>query len=398
MYHASILDSDIYKFSMQAALCKMYPRVFSRYKFINRNSREFPNDFAKRLRQIVDSFRAISLTKAEKDFMTERCYYLNPVYLDFLAGYRYDPKEVAITQVEDSLDVMIMGPSYRTVLWEVPLMATISELYFEMTGQTCWSEDKRHATNLFKAKTFAEMDVYYSEFGTRRRYSYKIQDEVVNDLKQYGDGHMLGTSNVHLAMKHDLIPMGTVAHEWYSLHAAMYGFKMANDTANEAWVNVYNGDLGTALPDTFTTDAFLKSFNTKYAKLFDGMRQDSGNPLVFLDKCVAHYKKLRINPQLKMLMFSDNLNSFKKIKEIHDACNGKVIDRYGIGTWLTNDLMTEELGQNITAIKPLNMVIKLIAVNFAGEWVNTIKLSDDPKKYTGDPETINLCKQTLGIK
>jgi nicotinate phosphoribosyltransferase len=116
-------------------------------------------------------------------------------------------------------------------------------------------------------------------------------------------------------MKYDLLPVGTVAHEWYSLHAALYGFKMANEMATQAWVDVYNDDLGTALPDTFTTDVFLKSFNTLFAKLHDGVRQDSGNPIDFLDKIVNHYKKLRINPATKMVLFSDNLkNSLAIIK------------------------------------------------------------------------------------
>jgi nicotinate phosphoribosyltransferase len=207
-------------------------------------------------------------------------------------------------------------------------------------------------------------------------------------LKKFGKGHLLGTSNVHLAMKHDIIPMGSVAHEWYSLHGALFGFKQANEAANEAWVKVYQGDLGTALPDTFTSDVFLKSFNTKYAKLFDGVRQDSGKPLIFLNKFVEHYKKLRINSLFKMVLFSDNLKKIEQISEIHDECKGKINDRYGIGTWFSNDV----------GVKPLNMVIKLVACNFDGEWIDTVKLSDDEGKNTGKSEVVSLCKKALNLE
>jgi nicotinate phosphoribosyltransferase len=386
-YHVSLIDSDIYKFTMQMAICQLYPRVLNHYRFVNRDNREFPDGFDKCLIEIVDSFRGIALKKDEKDFMLEKCYYLNPVYLDFLSGYRYDPKEVIIKQEGPKLSLDIIGPAYHTVLWEVPLMATISELYFEMTGQRGYDLEKLTEINKQKAQDLAYIDVYYSEFGTRRRKSFENQNKVVEDLKKYGKGHLLGTSNVYLAMIHDLMPAGTVAHEWYSLHAALYGFIMANEKANDAWISVFHGDLGTGLPDTFTTDVFLQSFNTKYAKLYDGLRQDSGEPLAFLEKVLAHYNKLRVNPLYKMLLFSDNLKSIEQIKTIHEACKGRTNDRYGIGTWLSNHV----------GVKPLNMVIKLIGCLFDETygWVNTIKLSDDINKNTGDLETIELCKKTL---
>ena len=386
-YHVSLIDTDLYKLTMQMAICQMYPKIISHYQFINRDGREFPDGFGKRLQEIVDSFRGIVLLKEEKDFLREKCYYLSPVYLDFLKGYSYDPSEVKIVQEGPVLDMDIIGPAYRSVLWEVPLMATTSELYFEMTGQKPFKEDKRHTVNQMKALELAAADAYYSDFSTRRRFSHDNQSMVIADLKKYGQGHLLGTSNPHLAMEHDLISMGTIAHEWYSLHAALYGFKMANQMATEAWVNVFQGDLGTALPDTFTTDVFLKTFNTKYAKLHDGVRQDSGKPTDFIDKVVAHYNKLRVNPQFKMALFSDNLKSIDQIRDIKKHLAGRMIDRYGIGTWFSNDV----------GVKPLNMVIKLVACQIDGEWINTVKISDDSGKNTGDSATINLCKETLGI-
>jgi len=389
-YHVDILDTDQYKFTMQNGICKLYPRVQAQYNFKNRDNREFPDGFGKRLTEIIDSFRDIRLTNDGYDYLRnkEKFYYLDPVYIDFLRAYRYDPKEVTIKQEGPDLWVKINGLWHRTVLWEVPLMGTISELYFEMTGQKSLPEDDLQLNDIKKATDLAEINVYYSEFGTRRRYSFKNQDRVVRLLKEYGQGHFLGTSNVYLSMKHNLLSMGTVAHEWYQAHAAMFGYKQANIMANEAWVKVYEGNLGTSLPDTFTTDVFLRSFNTVFAKLFDGDRQDSEKPLVFMEKIVAHYKKLRINPMHKYILFSDNLKSIEAIREIHQACLNRIPDRYGIGTWFSNDV----------GVKALNMVIKLTSCNYAGEWVPTVKLSDDPGKHNGDVDEVELCKKVLGIK
>jgi nicotinate phosphoribosyltransferase len=242
--------------------------------------------------------------------------------------------------------------------------------------------------NRKKAEALADLDVYYSEFGTRRRYSSDNQDRVIKDLKRYGKDHMLGSSNVYFAMLNHLLPVGTVAHEWYSMHAALFGYAMANQMATDAWVDVYKGDLGTALPDTFTTDVFLKTFSTLHAKLHDGLRQDSGSPIAFLIKVLEKYRSLRVDPSTKMILFSDNLNSIDKIARIKNECKSQVIDRYGIGTWFTNDL----------GLKAMNMVIKLLAVDAGQGWVDTVKLSDDPMKNTGEGEEVALCKKVLKIK
>lgn len=388
-YHTSLIDSDQYKFNMQNGICMLYPRVRARYTFKNRDGREFPDGFGKRLQEIIEGYQSndMMLQRDEYDFLREKCYYLNPVYMEFLRGYRYDAKEVTIKQIGSKLEVSIEGYWHRTVLWEVPLMATISELYFEMTGQVGDTLEKRQLTNMDKAIRLAALDVFFSDFGTRRRFSFENQEQMVIAMKKFSDGHLLGTSNPYIAMRQGLTPMGTIAHEWYQFHGARYGYKMANEMANEAWVQVYQGDLGTALTDTFTTGAFFKSFNTKYAKLFDGVRQDSGDPIVFIDKAVEHYQKLRINPMYKYAMFSDNLKLFDVIKAIHDACQGRIVDRYGIGTWLSNDV----------GVKPLNMVIKLTGVNWDGEWVPTVKLSDDVGKHTGETDEVELCQKVLGI-
>jgi nicotinate phosphoribosyltransferase len=386
-YHIDILDTDLYKLTMQNAICTLYPKVLAEYTFKNRDNREFPDGFGKRLREIVDDFRRHTLNKDGFDFLKEKCYYLNPVYLDYLKGYRYDPNEVLIEQEGSKLLVKVIGLWARTVLWEVPLMATISELYFEMTGQKGEEDRTKRCGKVVKKATEFDMNkIYYSEFGTRRRYSFENQREVIADLKDYGST-LVGTSNVFLAMAYNLMPSGTVAHEWYQFHGARYGYKAANEMANEAWIQVYQGDLGTALTDTYTSDIFFESFSTKYAKLFDGIRQDSGNPITFIDKAVDHYKRLRINPMYKYAMFSDNLKSMDQIISIHNACKDKIIDRYGIGTWLSNDVN----------VKPLNIVIKLTGVSFDSTWNSAVKLSDDINKNNGNDKEVELCKRTLGI-
>jgi nicotinate phosphoribosyltransferase len=386
----SILDTDLYKLSMQFAIMKTFPDAEVEYTFTNRNNTPFPDGFDYELRKEIDSMRNLALTQEEKKFLQEKCgHYLDRPYLDFLYGYRYDPSEVGVVLKDGELSIKIRGFWYRTVLWEVPLMATISELFFKMTGQEPTNRASREKNNIQKGQTFQTNNLILSEFGTRRRYSYEIQDEVVSDLKScYGsDKFLKGTSNVHLAMKHGLNPHGTHAHEWFMFMGAQYGFKMSNTMGLKHWSDVFHGELGIALSDTLTTDVFFKSFDTKFAKLFDGVRHDSSDPFEFADKTVNHYKKLGIDPNLKQIVFSDSLNTNLCI-EIHNHCKGKIRDSFGVGTHLTNDV----------GVKPLNMVIKLTSAKILGEWVPTVKLSDNPGKHTGDKKTIELCKEILNIK
>jgi nicotinate phosphoribosyltransferase len=386
----SILDTDLYKLSMQFAIMKTFPDAEVEYTFTNRNNTPFPDGFDYELRKEIDSMRNLALTQDEKKFLQEKCgHYLNRPFLDLLSGYRYDPSEVGVVLKDGELSIKIRGFWYRTVLWEVPLMALISELFFKMTGQEPTSRAAREKNNIQKGLAFQTNNLILSEFGTRRRYSYEIQDEVVSDLKScYGSNKFLkGTSNVHLAMKHGLNPHGTHAHEWFMFMGAQYGFKMSNTMGLKHWSDVFHGELGIALSDTLTTDVFFKSFDTKYAKLFDGVRHDSSDPFEFTDKTVSHYKKLGIDPNLKQIVFSDSLNTNLCI-EIHNYCKGKIKDSFGVGTHLTNDV----------GVKPLNMVIKLTSAKILGEWVPTVKLSDNPGKHTGDKKTIELCKEILNIK
>ena len=391
----SILDSDLYKFSMQFAIMKTFPNAEVEYTFTNRNSTPFPDGFDYELRKEIDLMRNLALTQEEKSFLQEKCgHYLDRPYLDFLYGYRYDPSEVGVVLKDGDLNIKIRGFWYRTVLWEVPLMALISELFFKMTGQKPTERRERQQNNIEKGKSFHVNSMLLSEFGTRRRYSYQIQDEVVADLKScYGSKDFLkGTSNVHLAMKHGLNPHGTHAHEWFMFMGAQYGFKMSNYMSLKHWSDVFHGELGIALTDTLTTDIFFRSFDTKFAKLFDGVRHDSADPFEFADKAIKNYLELGIDPSTKTIVFSDSLNTDLCI-QIHKYCTDiyskeKIKHSFGVGTHLTNDV----------GVKPLNMVIKLTAAKVLGEWIPTVKLSDNPGKHSGDKKTIELCKEILNIK
>ncbi|WP_394425152.1 nicotinate phosphoribosyltransferase [Vreelandella stevensii] len=385
----SLLDNDFYKITMQNAVIKRFPYAHARYAFINRGEHAFSEGFGEALRGEVDRMVALCLTEEEKRYLETTCPYLDPTYLDFLAGFRYDPREVTIEQQGGELSVVIEGPWYRTILWEVPLMALISELWYRLRGVAVSKEDEA----LIEQRTREKIELYrqhglkIAEFGTRRRFSFAVHDRVVEALRHYGGEAFSGTSNVLLAMRHGVKPIGTHAHEWFMFHGARFGFKMANSLALEHWVDVYRGDLGIALTDTFTTRAFFESFDKKFAKLFDGVRHDSGDPIEFADATIAHYRRLGIDPLSKTIIFSDALTP-EKVERIRAFCQGRIGMAFGIGTNFTNDI----------GVAPMNMVIKMVEARPEGQgWLPVVKLSDVPTKNTGDPEMIALAKKVLSM-
>jgi nicotinate phosphoribosyltransferase len=381
----SILDNDLYKFTQQQAVVELYQRESVKYDFINRGKTTFPDKFDLRLRQELKMMEQLFLKESESNFLTKKCgRYLKPTYIDLLKSYRYDSSEIEITQNSGELAITITGYWYRTILWEVPLLALISELYFIMTDKPIYSRKQRLKNNIDKGIKFYENEVKVADFGTRRRYSYANHLEVVQDLLSVSDdgiSSMVGTSNVHIAMVTGIHPIGTHAHEWISGIAALKGYSYANKNMMDDWIKVYQGELGIALTDTFGHDAFLKDFSTFYAKLFDGVRHDSGDPFLFTEKIVHHYKSLGIDPISKTIVFSDGLNSNLAI-ELKKYCKDVGIKcSFGIGTHFTNDV----------GIEALNIVIKMIAIN--GRHV--VKLSDVKDKETGDVDTVELVKRMV---
>jgi nicotinate phosphoribosyltransferase len=384
---SSLLDNDFYKITMQRGVIRLFPEAQARYALINRGGHVYPPGFAQALRHAVDQMAGLKLTHDEKCFLQANCPYLNPVYLDFLQGYCYNPDEVQITQVDGKLQVSVEGLWYRTILWEVPLMSLICELYYELTGAKRVSDEEITIQTHQKIEAYAKLGVKIAEFGTRRRYSYEVQRRVVAALKANGRGAFVGTSNVHLAMLNQTKPIGTHAHEWFMYHAACYGYKMANALSLENWVRVYRGDLGIALSDTYTTEVFFLQFDKMLAKLFDGVRHDSGDPLMFANKMIAHYRSLGIDPMSKTIIFSDGLN-YDKVARIANYCHDKIGMSFGIGTNFSND----------AGPPAMNIVIKMTEAKPAHQqWTPVVKLSDEHGKYTGLPGEIKLAKNILGI-
>jgi nicotinate phosphoribosyltransferase len=238
--------------------------------------------------------------------------------------------------------------------------------------------------DIIKCRRLVENNILFSEFGTRRRYSYENQERIVRLFTENAEEIFLGTSNVYFAYKYKTKAIGTVAHEWFMVHGALYGYKLANKLALDNWYNVFNGFLGIALSDTYTSDYFIKNFDVHNAKLFDGVRQDSGDPFLFVDKIIDRYKELNINHQTKLIIFSDNLNIDLAV-EIKNYCTGKIKPLFGIGTHFTNDL----------GVNPLNIVIKISSVMINNEWLNTVKLTDDPMKYSHNSKEIEHCINTI---
>ncbi len=383
----SILDNDFYKITMQHAVVKLFPRAKARYQFINRGRHSFPPGFDKALRKAVDAMAGLRLSKEEKKYLAATCPYLDPTYLDFLQGYCYDPEEVSIRQEGDQLQVSIEGFWYRTILWEVPLMALISELYYPQNQLERQSDEEVSRIARSKIEKYKEMGVAIAEFGTRRRHSYKVHQLIIDTLKQYGGGTFVGTSNVHLAHQMQVKPIGTHAHEWFMFHAARYGFKMANTLGLQHWAEVYRGDLGIALSDTYTTAVFIEQFDKMFTKLFDGVRHDSGDPVEFAKSIITHYERMGVDPRSKTIVFSDALN-YEKVSRIASYCKGKIGMSFGIGTNFTNDV----------GLKPMNMVVKMTETQPEGsQWIPVVKLSDEAGKHTGDETAIRLAKDILNI-
>ena len=386
----SILDTDLYKFTTSYAYSKLYPRAYGQFRFIDRAKTRYPEGFAELLRQELQQMAELQLTRDEAQFLTRELPYLPPTYIDFVRGFRFDPDEVHVSQDEEGqLSIVAEGLLYRVTLWETPILALVSELYYKVLGV---EPDLAYAEQsiIAKAQRLKEEGITFSMFGMRRRFSSDIEDRVTRLLKEYSGTNFYGTSNVYFAYKHGLRVSGTHPHEWVQFHGAMFGYKMANYMAMEDWINVYDGDLGTVLTDTYTTDVFMRNFSKKHAMLFTSLRHDSGDPLLFADKVIARYRELRVDPQIKYIIFSDSLDAERAI-EIAKHCTGRIGTSFGIGTNFSNDVGA--------GIQPMNIVMKLWKCKMTekDKWHPCVKLSDVDGKHTGEPEEIDLAQRTLGL-
>ncbi|MDE6161677.1 MAG: nicotinate phosphoribosyltransferase, partial [Muribaculaceae bacterium] len=381
-------DDDLYKFTMCCAVMENYPRAQVRYRFIDRSDRVYPVGFASELMQQIRALESLAITGDEVDFMRRRCSYLPEWFFSFLKGYRYDSRMVQARQDEEGhLSVEFEGSWSYAILLEVKVLAIISELYYVMTGQEAGLDyDDFYVRSRDKAARLIEAGCEFSDFGTRRRASFAAQDTAVRAMKEcdarmHGPGTFGGSSNVYMAMKYDLTPIGTMAHELVCAIAAMYGPQMSNHMAMEMWRRTYRGDLGIFLYDTYGWRIFSLNFSEDYANMFKGLRVDSGDNLEQLHLIVDKYRSLGIDPRTKRIVFSNGLNTDAAI-ELQSAAGGMCRPSYGIGTHFTNDF---------PGVKPLNIVIKLVAAKITEAWpffCDTCKLSEDRGKYTGDPAVV----------
>ena len=386
----SVLDTDLYKFTTSYAYSKLYPRAYGQFRFIDRGKTTYPQGFAEELKKEIQEMSKLSLTKDEASFLYRELPYLPPTYIDFVRGFRFDPEEVKVEQdAEGNLSIIAEGLLYRVTLWETPILALVSELYYKMLGAQPDMEYTER-TIISKARKLAEHGITFSMFGMRRRFSAAIEDRVTELLKEHAAGYLFGTSNVYYAYKHGLRVSGTHPHEWIQFHGAMFGYKMANYMAMEDWINVYDGDLGTVLTDTYTTDVFMRNFSKKHAMLFTSLRHDSGDPLQFTEKVIARYRELRVDPTIKYIIFSDGLDPERAI-EIANYCKGRIGASFGIGTNFSNDVGN--------GVRPMNIVMKLWKCKMTEKerWHPCVKLSDVDGKHTGEPEEIELAQRTLGL-
>lgn len=370
----SLFDDDFYKITMLQGVLAKCPDAIMEAEFINRGPHRFNRAFLDALRTNIDRMARIRATKEELEWLSQIKFF-QPWLISEVECYRYQPDQVYTDLTEDNnLILRIKGPWRSTILWEVKLLWLISELYFRMIA-TDWTMDGYRERLLTKAESLAPY--HYACFGARRRRSYDVQDLVVGTLT--GKPGFVGTSNMHLAMKHRVRPIGTMAHEWIMAHSAILGLRHANRYALDAWASVYRGNLGIALTDTFGLDAFLEDFDLYLAKLFDGVRHDSGDPIGFATAIIRHYQKLGIDPMTKTIVFSDALN-VQTCLHIAQFCLGKINFSFGIGTNLSNDWPDA-----------LNMVIK--ARRFNG--IDVVKLSDTPTKAIGARDALRVARYTF---
>ncbi len=381
-------DDDLYKMTMCCAVIDNYPRAQVKYVFVDRNKTVYPEGFADEVNCQIALLENVVITDEEVAFMKRKCYYIPDWFYRYLRGFRFNREWVKAWQDDEGhLHIEIEGYWSDTILLEVKLLAIISELYYLFTGQAeTLDYEAYYAKSYAKAEKLLSAGCVYSDFGTRRRASFEAEDVVVRAMKDCRQAHrhpgkFVGTSNVYLAMKYDLLPVGTMAHEFVCAIGGMYGPQMANFMAMEAWRHTFRGALGTYLYDSFGWDIFSLNFSEDFANLFKGLRVDSGDNFEQLDKIVEKYQSLGIDSRTKQVTFSNALDVDRAIA-IHRYAADKCQPSFGIGTHFTNDF---------PGIKPMNIVIKLVAVKITESWDfynETCKISEDKGKYTGKPEVI----------
>ncbi len=378
MIITSLLDTDLYKFTMMQVVLHQFPGAQVEYKFKCRNPGINLAQFVGEIRDEIRSLCQLTFQENELAYLRSMRY-IKSDFVDFLGLFKLNEKYIAVTPLpNDEIDITIQGPWLHTILFEIPVLAIVNEVYFRNTVKVPdFPEGRRRLDEkiaLLRGEGLHNLKI--ADYGTRRRFSKAWHEEVLRVLNsrlgQHQGEQLAGTSNVLAAMRLGLTPLGTMAHEYLQAcqslgprlrDSQVFGFEM--------WAKEYRGDLGIALSDVYGIGAFLRDFDLYFCKLFDGARHDSGDPFAWGERVLEHYRNLRVDPRTKVLIFSDGLTVPRTI-ELYERFRGRCQLAFGIGTNLTNDLGYE----------PLQVVIKLVRCN--GQPV--AKLSDTPGKGMCDDE------------
>jgi nicotinate phosphoribosyltransferase len=373
----SLLDTDLYKFTMMQVVLHQFPSAQVEYRFRCRSPGVDLAPDVDSIREQVEALCRLRFAEHELDYLRE-LRFIKSDFVDFLGLFQLNTKYIRIEAVRErpgEIEVQIRGPWLHTILFEIPVLAIINELYFRRTVP---SPDLGEGRKRLKRKIASIRsdpmlsEVRIADYGTRRRFSRVWQDEVLKTLKSDFGESLAGTSNVMFARTHGLIPLGTMAHEYLQACQALGPRLRDSQTfAFETWAREYRGDLGIALSDVYGMDAFLRDFDLYFCKLFDGARHDSGDPVRWGERLIAHYEENRVDPLTKTLVFSDAL-TFDRVIELYRRFHHRTRVRFGVGTHLTNDL----------GYTPLQIVIKMVRCN--GQPV--AKLSDSPEKNMCDDQ------------
>ncbi|HEX2197698.1 MAG TPA: nicotinate phosphoribosyltransferase [Burkholderiales bacterium] len=385
----SLLDTDLYKFTMMQVVLHHFPGAQVEYRFKCRTP-------GVDLRPHLDEIRGELADLCSLRFGEQELAYLRSLrfmksdFVDFLGLFQFNEKylRAGFGEAPGEIDITIRGPWLHTILYEIPVLAVISEVYFRRTQPRPNLEEgrRRLQAKIDLVRTVEKsLEFKISDYGTRRRFSLAWQEEVLQTLKREVPENFAGTSNVWFAMRNNLTPLGTMAHEYMQACQAL-GPRLRDSQvfAFDKWAQEYRGDLGIALSDTYGFDAFLRDFDMYFCKLFDGTRHDSGDPFEWGERMIEHYRRNRVDPRTKTLIFSDQL-SFPLAIEIARRFHGSARTAFGIGTNLTNDLGYE----------PINIVLKMTECN--GQPV--AKVSDAPgKTVSKDAGYLAYLRQVFGLE
>lgn len=377
----SLLGTDLYKFTMLQPMLHSMPANLAEYRFVCRNTPAYPlSEIRDEVERQIEHLCSLQFTEDELLYLGG-LRYMKSDFIDFLRIFRLQHRYITVSAVGDDLSIVAKGPQIHVMLFEIFVLAIVNEVYFRRFATSEVLEEGRRRLKA-KVALLRELGARgqqrshpfeFFDFGVRRRFSAAWQEEVVATFAKEVPEFFKGTSNVYLAKKYGIVPIGTMAHEYLQTFQAtgvqLKGFQKA---ALENWVQEYRGDLGVALTDVVGMDAFLADFDLYFAKLFDGLRHDSGDPVLWGEKALAHYTRLKVNAHTKRLVFSDGLDIPAAIR-LYEHFADRIQTGFGIGTNLTNDM----------GLEPLNIVMKLVSCN--GQPV--AKLSDSPGKTICDDET-----------